>query len=444
MTKHTILIIDDEKSVHTVLKAALNKTYDVLTTSKAQEGIEMVKERHIDMVITDLKMKPVDGLTVLREVKKIKPSVVVLMMTAFASVETAVGAMKEGAYEYVIKPFKIDQMRLLVERALEHKTALAENKSLKEQLHDKYAFDNIVGNSESITKVFKLVKKVAATDSTVLIIGESGTGKELIAKALHHSSTRKDKTFVAVDCGALAENILESELFGHAKGAFTGAVSSKRGLFEEADGGTLFLDEISSVTPMMQSKLLRVLQEREVKPVGENTPRKVDVRILAAANVSLEKLVEEGKFREDLFYRLNVIQIDIPPLRKRKDDVLLLINHFIKNFRGNSVTLSEEAKTILTSYSWPGNVRELENVIERGCALSGDTILSEDLPQRIIDKAEKDISKLALKDVVDNAERNHIVSVLESLGGDKKLAAKKLGLDTATLYRKIKKLGIEK
>lgn len=442
MSKQVVLIIDDEESVLKVLKAALKTRYEVLTTSVASDGINIVRDRKVDMVITDLKMKPVDGIEVLRQVKNIDSSIVVLMMTAFASVETAVGAMKEGAYEYVIKPFKIDQMRMIVERALSHKNTIEENAHLKDELRQKYAFENIIGNSEEMHRVLKLVGKVAKTESTVLISGESGTGKELIARALHYNSDRKNKSFVAVDCGALSENILESELFGHAKGAFTGAVKEKQGLFEAAEGGTIFLDEISSVGPLMQAKLLRVLQEREIKPVGEVKTRKVNVRVVAAANVSLEDLVEENKFREDLFYRLNVIQVDIPPLRERKDDIPLLVKYFMYNFRGDNVSVANKTMDILMGYKWPGNVRELENVIERGCALAGDVIEPEDLSQRVRDKAVVIEHDLALKEVVDRAERDYIETVLKSVDGDKKEAAEKLGLDTATLYRKIKKLNI--
>jgi len=439
MSKMKILIVDDEQSVQKVLKAALNNIYEVFVASQGSEALDIIeKEGNINVVVSDIKMKPMSGIELLEKIKEINAGIMVVMMTAFASVETAVDAMKKGAYEYVMKPFKIDEIRMVIERALEQQRTLEENRYLREELRNKYKFDNIVGNGENMQKVYELIYKVANIDTTVLLYGESGTGKELVAKAIHYNSHRKERPFVAIDCGALTESILESELFGHVKGSFTGAISDKKGLLEGASGGTVFLDEINSISTMMQAKLLRVLQEKEIKRVGDVKSVKIDTRIIAATNVNLEQKVEKGGFREDLFYRLNVILIEIPPLRERKEDIPLLVKHFLDKL-SISKKVTKEVESVLLNYNWPGNVRELENIIERGAVLSGDQITLKDIPEKLKNIQESTL----LKDVVSRVEESHIKKILQLFKGDKKLAAKELGLDLATLYRKLQKLDIK-
>lgn len=441
-----VLVVDDEPSLLQVLQAALAKEgHEVQVTTQAEEAIRIIREDGVDAVITDLKMLPVDGLEVLTEAKKRDREMVVIMVTAFGSVETAVEAMKKGAYDYLIKPFQMEEVRLTLRRGLAHRNLVRENVTLKRELAEIYRFDNIVGSSEPIQKMFRKMEKVADTDSTVLIYGESGTGKELVARALHFNSSRRDKPFVAVSCGALPESLLESELFGHVKGSFTGAIANKDGLFKAADGGTIFLDEVGATSPAIQASLLRVLQEREVKPVGATKNIKVDVRVIAASNERLEEMIKRGAFREDLYYRLSVIPIDLPPLRERREDIPLLVEHFMRKAIAKKegtleMKMSSEVLRILTGYDWPGNVRELENVIERIAALSdGGLVMREHLPEKIMMSEEDfDLTRTKnLKAFVQEKERAHIQRVLEETGGDKKSAAKLMGIDLATLYRKI-------
>ncbi len=436
-----ILIVDDEESLLEVLRAAITKEgYEVEATTNPEEAVKIIRGDHIDAVITDLKMAPIDGIQVLKEAKKTDKDIVVIMVTAFGSVETAVEAMKKGAYDYVVKPFKMDEIRVTLKRAMGHRNLVRENISLKRKLAGMYRFENIVGTSEVMQKLFRKMEKVADTDSTILIYGESGTGKELVAKALHYNSPRSEKPFVTVSCGALPESLLESELFGHVKGAFTGADRSRDGLFKAADGGTIFLDEIGTMGPAIQASLLRVLQEREIKPVGASKSIKVDVRVIAASNERIEDRVKEKTFREDLYYRLSVIPLEIPPLRERREDIPLVAEHFLrmalaKRSSKIEVKISPEVLDIFMAYNWPGNVRELESVIEQVIALSdGGLIVSDQLPEKLLEA--KDESR-NLRTFVYQKEKLHIDKILREAGSDKKKAAKILGIDLATLYRKI-------
>ncbi|MCK4224102.1 MAG: sigma-54-dependent Fis family transcriptional regulator [candidate division Zixibacteria bacterium] len=386
MTKAKILVVDDEeivlKSCRKILEGGGHQVFCALS---GQEAFELLEKEPIDIVITDIKMPGMDGMQVLEKVKEKYPDILVIMITGYSTVQSAVQAMKLGAFDYIPKPFTPDEVLIVVEKALEKKSLIFENIYLRKELEAKYGFDNIIGSSPKMQEVYKLIRKVAPTDSTVLIRGESGTGKELIARAIHFNSPRKQKPFVPVDCGVLAQELLESELFGHVKGSFTGAIVTKPGLFEIADGGSIFLDEIGDVNPNFQSKLLRAIQEREFTPVGGVKPKKVDLRFIVATNKDLEKMVEEKQFREDLFYRLNVISITVPPLKERKDDIPLLAYHFLKKYaiemKKDIKSISVDAMNMLIAYSWPGNVRQLENVIERAIVMAeADTITTEHLP----------------------------------------------------------------
>jgi DNA-binding NtrC family response regulator len=369
-------------------------------------------------------------------------------MTAFGSIETAIRAIKEGAYDYVSKPFKLEEIKLTIHRALEQNRLLQENLFYRQELITKYKLENIVGRSSQMLQVYKTIARVADSRSTILITGESGTGKELVARAIHFNSQRAAKHFVAVDCGSLAETLLESELFGHVRGAFTGAIANKRGLFEEADGGTCFLDEVGDISLAMQAKLLRVLQEHEIKRVGGTETVKVDVRILAATNKNLEQLVAEKKFREDLFYRLNVVSVHLPPLRERPEDIPLLADHFLRKYAADNEKpvsqVSQEALDLLSCYRWPGNVRELENVIERAVTLSHRSIiLPEDLPRRLrVQPPEVITPSLPSHIPLSELEKRYIQKVLEETGGNKKRAADILGIDRRTLYRMAARYGL--
>ena len=446
-----ILLVDDEKSVSSTISMFLKKEgYRVEESSSGKEAVEKLKTKFFDLVITDLKMKPIDGLQVLRETKNINPLTEVILMTGFGTVESGVEAMRLGAYDYIQKPFDKEEFVILVGKALERKQLLTEVEHLQEELKEKYRFENIVGNSNEMMDVFSMALKVAPTDSTVLISGESGTGKELVARAVHINSRRKNRSFITINCGALPENLQESELFGHVRGAFTGAIRDKRGLFQEANGGTLFLDEVGETAPSTQVKILRFLQDGEIRRVGENDPIYVDVRLLAATNQDLEKAIEEGRFREDLYYRLNVIPIHMPPLRKRRDDIPLLINYFLeKNVTQKKKKIdqvSQDAMKILTGYHWPGNVRELENVLERAVILTNrNVILPEDLPVSIREtqsagqESDEDIGEKTLEDL----EKHYILKALEKYGWNQKKVSDVLGISTTTLWRKLKSYGIE-
>ncbi len=389
----TILIVDDEKNYLLVLEDLLSEEgYRVLTADSAQKGLEAAQSCDLDVLITDMKMPGMDGMALLDSIHSKNPDLPIIMMTAFGSVQKAVEAMRKGAFDYILKPFKNDELKLTIRKAVEHHDLVRRNRFLTQELQERYQFSNIIGKSAPMQRIYQLIEKVAPTKATVLVTGESGTGKELIARAIHFNSTRRDQAFITVNCGALPENLLESELFGHEKGSFTGAVNQRKGRFELANDGTLFLDEISEMSTPLQVKLLRVLQEMEFERVGGSQTLKVDVRMVAASNRNLKAEVAEGRFRSDLFYRLNVVHVQLPPLRERTDDIPLLTNHFLAKYtRGDgrpSISIDPEAMRHLLEYSWPGNVRELENVVERAVILSsGDKIVVRDLPSEVRDPA---------------------------------------------------------
>jgi len=441
-----VLLVDDEKSIRITLSAFLKRMgYRVDGAVNGKDAVEKLKTQFYDLIITDLKMKPIDGIEVLRTAKQINPMTEVVVLTGYGTVESGVEAMKLGAYDYITKPPDMDEFRILVVKALERKELFTKVEQLQDELKEKYSFENIVGKSSEMLEVFTLVSRVAPTGSTVLISGESGTGKELIARALHLNSRRKNRSFVIINCGAIPENLQESEFFGHVRGAFTGAIRDKRGLFQEANGGTLFLDEIGEMAPSAQVKLLRFLQDGEIRRVGDTEPLHVDVRLITATNQDLEKAIKENRFREDLFYRINVIPIHIPPLRKRRDDVPLLVNHFLRKFTGRSdkkiTSVSTEAMTLMTGWDWSGNVRELENVVERAIILTNhNVIMPEDLPDYI----KKGLGEISIpgKDVsdqtLDEVEKRHILIALEKYTWNQKKASEVLGISTTTLWRKLK------
>ena len=446
-----ILVVDDEQSLRDFLAIMLKKEgHDVVTAENGKHALKAVQAEIFDLVISDVKMPGVDGIGVLKTVKEVSPETVVIMITAYATAETAVEAMKLGASDYIIKPFKVDELKLIINNSLEKRYLRKENILLKREIKSKAGFDNFIGKSEAMQKVFTLIRQVAETSSTVLISGESGTGKELVAKAVHYNSPRKDGPFVTVNCGALPETLLESELFGYMKGAFTGAASNKQGLFEAAHGGTIFLDEISATSPALQIKLLRVLQEREFMRVGGTADIKVDLHIIAASNKDLLSEVAKGAFREDLFYRLNVIPIHLPSLRERKDDIPLLVDYFLKKLLAGRETkkITPEAMNALVGFRWPGNVRELENTVERLAILcSGDTIRLEHIPEFL--KSAETVAELIstvipeegldLEAVMEKAEKTLLLKALEKSGGVKTEAAKLLKLSFRSFRHRLQK-----
>ena len=445
-----ILIVDDELSIIEVLKSLLSREgHSVTTSGNGKDALKKLKENVFDLLITDIRLPEIDGITLLREARELQSHLAVIVITAYAKVDNAVEAMKNGAFDYVIKPFKFDEILLTVQRALSYEQALAENEVLKSSLDTHFHFNCLVGDSEPMRRVYKLIEKVARTDSTVLITGDSGTGKELVAHALHSASPRFEKAFVTINCTAMPETLLESELFGHRKGAFTGATSNKKGLFEIADGGTIFLDEIGSIPLNMQMKLLRVLQEKEIRQVGGTEDISIDVRVIAATNENLEQKIKMQQFREDLFYRLSVIPIELPSLSERKEDIPQLVNHFIKQYNKDNmrqIEISSQAVRLLEQYGWPGNVRELENTIKRAATLCDDErIEADDLPHIAVDGAEDTAvsdalpsgSRPVLKDYMKNVEAAYLQAVISECGGNKDEAAEKLGISLATLYRKI-------
>ena len=446
MAGEKILIVDDEKSMCQYLSIMLKKDgYDVKTVNRGKKAVAEVKDGNFDVVITDIKMEGMDGIQVLAEIKKIDHNLPVVIMTAYASQKTAIEALNKGAFYYLIKRAKNEEIKMVIRNALDMHRVKNENVFLKKQLKKKDDYKEIIGKSDEIQQVFQLVDKVADTDSTILICGESGTGKELIAKAIHYRSGRSSQPFVSINCGALPESLLESELFGHVKGSFTGAIKDKDGLFKVACGGTFFLDEVGETSPAIQVKLLRVLQEREIIPVGGTTPIKVDVRLVAATNADLERAVQEDSFRADLYYRLNVIPIVIPPLRDRRDDVELLVDHFLKIASEKTCrkrTISKETMELLINYDWPGNVRELENIIERALILEeGDEITIDSLPDKIRNHSQqrRKIVMEKAQMTLEELEREDLISVLEATGWQKKKASSILGINASTLYRKIQR-----
>lgn len=441
-----ILVVDDDMDmrelVHDMLK---DRGHRVTTAGGGQEALKLLGEEDYAVVLTDLRMKGMQGLELLTEIRRTNPDIGVILMTAFGSVDTAVEAMKHGASDYLTKPVKKDELIRVVERVIRETSLRREVSRLRREVHKEYSFHQILGKSKAIQAVFDLIRRVADSPTNVLISGESGTGKELVAKAIHYNSDRKDAPFVPVNCAAIPEPLLESELFGHMRGAFTDAKMDKRGLFEEAQKGTLFLDEISELPLMLQAKLLRAIQEKEIRRVGANKPIAVDVRIIAATNLNLADEVKAKRFRDDLYYRLNVIELKLPPLRERREDIPLLVDAFLKKCgtsRGKEVKgVSESALAMLMDYAWPGNVRELENVIERAVTLSrGEKIVPEDLPatiqgsrgdRRVLDEAAE--RTLPLEAV----EKEYILKILDKMGGNKYQAAHALGIDRKTLYRKL-------
>jgi two-component system response regulator PilR (NtrC family) len=450
-----ILVVDDEQSIRDFLAIMLKKEgHDIATAGNGLEAIKAVQAEIFDLVITDVKMPGADGMEVLKSVKETSPETIVIMITAFAAAETAVEAMKIGAYDYIIKPFKVDELKLIINNSLEKRNLRKENILLKREIESKAGFDNFIGKSEPMNKIFSLIRQVAETTSTVLITGESGTGKELVAKAVHYSSPRKNGPFVTVNCGALPETLLESELFGYMKGAFTGASSNKQGLFEAANNGSIFLDEISATTPALQIKLLRVLQEREFMRVGGTARVNVDVHVIAASNRDLLVEVAKGVFREDLYYRLNVIPIHLPPLRDRKEDIPLLVDFFLKKFlrkegdRARVKKVDSDAMQALMAYHWPGNVRELENTVERLLIMTPEDIVRlEHVPDSLKcyypgnDQVALDIPETGvdLETLLENAEKTLLRKALEKAGGVKTEAAKLLGLTFRSFRHRLQK-----
>jgi DNA-binding NtrC family response regulator len=454
MTK--ILIVDDEARILLLLQSLLKANgYDAVTAKDGQQALDLLKRDAFDIVISDLRMSPMDGMTLFREIKTVSPSLPVILLTAYASVETAIEAMKTGAFDYLTKPFKVDEMLATIHRAEEHLNSNSAVVASDPNAPLRYQFENLIAANSAMLQVCEMIQRVAPTSATVLINGESGTGKEVIARTIHNTSLRKDKPWVAVNCAALPENLLESEMFGHVKGAFTGAVSDKEGLFETANGGTLFLDEISSLPLMLQGKLLRVLQEKEIRRVGGTKNINIDVRVIAASNTNLEQMVVQGAFRADLFYRFAVITLDIPPLRDRTEDILPLAKHFIlaetAGFK-QQPSLSQEAADILVAYKWPGNVRELENAIKHAVTfLQGDAITLDLLPPRILSRAQETKTQNAataatalsgsnntsLKGFLKLKEKEYLEQILSSTHGDKEKAAQTLQVSLATLYRKL-------
>jgi DNA-binding NtrC family response regulator len=478
-----VLLVDDELTMVQMVSEMLRaEGHEVFPFTNGHEATNALESIAPELVITDLYLEKgkTYGLELLQKARALNPPALVIIITAFGTIETAVDAMKKGAYDYLEKPFKLDELKLCVQRALSYSDAISENIFLKRQLRQKYKFSQIIGTSPKMQEVFKIIERVADTDATVLILGESGTGKELVARALHFNSRRQFAPFIPINCSALPENLLESELFGHRKGSFTGAITDKKGLFEEANGGTIFLDEIASMPPTLQSRLLRVLQDKEVRRIGDNFPTYVNVRILAATNESLEKRIKEGSFREDLFYRLNIITINLPPLRERIEDIPLLIAHFLRDKihaqSGKPFKITRQVLEAFNMHTWPGNIRELENALERACALSETNIIQlHDLPH-VFHKYESSITKstdveqsiqysneasasetinipaeqnkeqkpgflgkpfVPLKNFLKDQELLYINQVLAATEGNKEKAAEILGISLATLYRKL-------
>ena len=448
----TILIVDDEKNYLVLLEALLGaEGYETVTSDSARTALGTIRDADLDLVITDMKMPGMSGMELLEECKRIKPGLPVIMMTAFGTIEMAVEAMKKHAYDYIQKPFKNEQLKLTIKKALDNYRLIKENRLLTEALSDRFNYGNMIGKSKPMLKVYDLIDKVAQSKASVLITGPSGTGKELIAKAIHYHGPRRDRPFVSINCGALTETLLESELFGHEKGAFTGAVAMKKGRFELADAGTLFLDEVGEMPPPLQVKLLRILQEMEFERVGGTRPIKVDVRVLSASNRNIKDDIPKGIFREDLYYRLNVIRIDVPSLQERTDDIPLLARHFIQKFREgeDKIELSPDAWKALYSYPWPGNVRQLENVIERAVVLhSGGTIGLDDLPDDLGGaETEFDVERfippnVTLPRALEEIEERLVRRALTRCGNVQSHAAKSLGITKSLIQHKMKKYNI--
>ena len=455
MDKLRALVVDDEASVCEAVKAILElEGLDVTTTISSVDAVEMVRKNGYDLIVSDLKMPAMDGLQFYDKVREIESDSIFIIITAYGTIPSAVDAVKKGVYDYIPKPFTPDEVRLPLRRALEKKRLEQENVALRTQIETRYSFQSIIGNSPEIREVFRIMRHAASSESSVLITGESGTGKELVARAIHSNSVRTRKKFVTVNCGAIPDGLIESELFGHVKGAFTGAVAEKRGLVEEADRGTLFLDEIGEIAPQLQVKLLRILQEGEFTRIGDPQPRRVNVRVIAATNRDLKRSIADKIFREDLFYRLNVIPIELPPLRKRAEDIPLLVNHFIEKHRGkapekNIGSIAKDAMLALMNYHFPGNVRELENSVEYAVAFTaGPVIRPEDLPKYILEDKKlgeeaRTIPLMPLKDAKHQFERSIIMAALIESGGNISEAARLLHIHRQNLQQKVHLLGID-
>lgn len=454
-----LLVVDDQRNMRTTLAMMLRGAgHDVDEAENGEAAVERLSAEVYDLVLTDLKMGGTDGLDVLRAAKEVSQLTEVIVMTAYGTIESAVEAMRIGAYDYIQKPFTEQELLLKTQKAIEQRRLAGEMSVIAAEFRERYKFDNIIGRSAAVRDVLARIVRIAPTDATVLITGESGTGKELVARAVHANSKRANRPFVSVNCAAISETLLESELFGHARGAFTGAISARKGLFEEANGGTFFFDEIAETPPSFQAKLLRAIQEGEIRRLGDNKPIHVDVRIVAATNQDLKLAIEEKRFRQDLYYRLNVARFILPPLRDRKEDVPQLVDHFIEKFAkkmARHVAVGEGVMDYLVNYEFPGNIRELENMVEQGVALAVNGVVQRDdvIPPEIQlsrrqPAAESGGSQPAegaarsLQDVVDEAERRAIEVVLREVDGNKERAAEVLGLSSTTLWRKMKRLSV--
>ncbi|MFQ5652840.1 MAG: sigma-54-dependent transcriptional regulator [bacterium] len=443
-----LLIIDDEKTIRDTLSEVLSEEgYLCEIAGDGEQAVKKISRESFDLVISDLRLPGIDGLEVLEKTLELSPQTLVVIITAYASVDTAVAALKKGASDYLVKPLILDDVIFKIKHLLKYRRLAIENQILRQEVEEKYDFGNIVGESPKMNEIFKLIRKIAPTNSNVLILGESGTGKELVARALHFNSLRKTNRFLPVNCSAVSESLMESEFFGHKKGAFTGALQDKAGFFRAADKGTLFLDEISEIPLHLQSKLLRAIEEKEIYPVGSDKSIKIDIRIIAASNRNLEDEVQKKKFREDLFYRLDVAEIRLPPLRERKEDIPLLVRHFIgihnlelgKGIKG----VDNATMKILLNYDWKGNIRELENMIERAIILCEDVfITTHDLPTALTSRADSVDAGDDLKKAMKRYERDHILKVLSKTGNNKRRTAKMLGISESSLYRKMEELAI--
>jgi two-component system response regulator PilR (NtrC family) len=451
-TKGRILIIEDEKSLREVLSILLEEEgYEITAAADGQEGMDYLAKDIFDLVVTDIKMPKANGFDVLRKVKELAPLTVVIMITAFGTNESTIEAMKLGAYDYIHKPFKIDEIRLIIQKAFEKKKLSEEVSLLREKIKFSYGLENIIGKSQKMQELFTLIRKVAQSNSTVLITGESGTGKELVAAALHNLSPRKHKNFVTINCATFPEGLLESELFGHVKGSFTGALYNKEGLFEVANKGTIFLDEIGEMPLSLQSKLLRVLENSTFRRVGGLNDITVDVRVISATNKDISEAILAGSFREDLFYRLNVVPVNIPTLRERSDDIPLLLDHFLNKFSANSKSFSPDALRLLMKYSWKGNVRELENVVERTVLLTDREIITpEDLPDEICKAYEvnRHLPEIVdegidFENIMEQIEKDYLLKALEKAKGVKTEAARLLNLSFRSFRHKLYKYGLK-
>ena len=445
--KSNVLIVEDEELMRSILRQLLEgEDCQVFTADSAENALEIFSTNEISVTLTDIKMSGMDGIELLDHIKAIDDEALVIIMTAYSSVDSAIAALRKGAYDYITKPFVNEDLLQTVRNAIRTKKLFSENRALRRELNKKYSFAEIIGKSEALQDVFRIVEKVADTNAGILIQGESGTGKELIARSIHFNSHRADKPFLAVNCGALPESLLESELFGHTRGAFTGATGDKKGLFRSSDGGTLLLDEIGEMPIALQVKLLRALQEQEVTPVGSSTAVKFDTRIIAATNKNLETEVAENRFREDLFYRLNVIEINLPPLRTRREDIPLLVKHFIAKIAREQNTaekpIKTEAMAALVNFNWQGNIRELNNALEHAFILSGAEIDLKSLPPKIKLNAQNSFEMRdpeGLRPTLEEIERRYILEILKSVSDDKTAAAEILGIDLSTLYRRLKR-----